>query len=165
MIFVTPNAQASVEGNGNNTFPFGIGNDPYEVPSGTQRYQQVYSASDSPPWPRVGSISPRWPFDPMPPSVPSSQPRCPTSALIFNRLASPDALSTTFANNVGEDDTIVYGGATGSRSRSPVRSLVRRADRKTSTSSLTSRHLSSTTRRRVIFCSTCATLAGINSGL
>ena len=114
MIFVTPNAQASVEGNGNNTFPFGIGNDPYEVPSGTQRYQQVYSASDFAALAPGGEYITQIAFRPDATFGAAFSTTLPDIRIdLSTASASPDALSTTFANNVGADDTIVYGGATG----------------------------------------------------
>src|SRR5215472_18160253 len=41
-----PSGHTSVEGNVNNVFPFNLGFDTAEVPSGSQRYQQIYSASE-----------------------------------------------------------------------------------------------------------------------
>ena len=111
---ITPNGQASVEGGSDNVFPFSLGQDAGEVPSGTQRYQQVYSASD------FGALSPGGEFITRiafrPDAVHGSAFAATLSGIridLSTATVSPDALGTTFASNVGANDTIVYGGATG----------------------------------------------------
>lgn len=113
-IITSPNAQAAVEGNINNIFPFGISVDPYVVPSGTQRYQQVYSAGDFAALAPGGEYITRIAFRPDAPAGAPFSTTLPDIRIdLSTTSASPDALSTTFANNVGADDTIVYGGVTG----------------------------------------------------
>jgi PEP-CTERM motif len=104
---VVPNALANAEGNSNNGFPFNIG--AFSV--STLRYQQVYSktqfsAITGPTL--INAISFRPDVD---------------SGSSFNTLLSniqislsttaalPGGLSTTFATNVGGDNTLVYSGA------------------------------------------------------
>lgn len=105
---VVPGDLASVEGNINNDFPFNIG--ALNIPS--LRYQQVYAASEfSALLPNGGYIT-HVSFrvdgtrDPFSSTLPDIQ---------FNLSTTPkavDGLSPTFAENVGADDTVVYGRAT-----------------------------------------------------
>ena len=99
---VVPNAQAEVEGNSSNSFPFHL--DRSSTSATSMRYQQVYSSGD------IGGtgIIDKIAFRPDR-----------TFGLIFSssgdsveiRLShtpkSPDGLSATFANNVGADETVV----------------------------------------------------------
>jgi len=101
---VVPGSAAATEGNDNNGFPFNIG--AFGISS--QRYQQVYSAAAF--------------------SAPLSitdilfRPDAFTGSAFSSTLgsveidlsttsAAVDALSSTFANNVGGDDAIVFNGA------------------------------------------------------
>jgi hypothetical protein len=107
---VSPNADASVEGGIENGAPFNL------TPSGfsSQRYQQVYRASD------FASITgphliTQIAFRP----DAGSQGSAFSSTLPDVRIdlsttsVAPDHLNATFASNVGANDTIVYGGSTG----------------------------------------------------
>jgi len=111
---ITPNGQASVEGTANNSFPFNLGNDPGEVPSGTQRYQQVYAASDFAALMAGGEFITQIAFRPDTVFGGAFSSVLPGIRIDLSTVPTvPDALSATFANNVGANDTIVYGGATG----------------------------------------------------
>jgi hypothetical protein len=101
---VVPNGLATVEGNSNNGFPFNIG----LFAESSMRYQQVYSSSE---FSSLGgpllitAIAFR-------PDGGSGDPFSTTLLDIQINLSTtsgvPDSLSSTFANNVGADDTIVY---------------------------------------------------------
>ena len=112
---VFPGAQAATEGSGNNLFPFGLGDDVGEVPSGTQRYQQIYAASGFAGLAPGGEYITQIAFRPD-----ASLGHAFSSTLPGIRIdlsttgAGVDALSSTFASNIGANDTIVYGGASGS---------------------------------------------------
>jgi hypothetical protein len=99
---VVPNSLETVEGNTNNGLPFSIGT--FGLTS--QRYQQVYAASEFPGPLLITAILFRpdaFFGDPFTSTLPSIQINLSTTS------ADPDALSTTFADNVGLDDTIVFG--------------------------------------------------------
>jgi len=96
---IVPNALSNTEGNGNNNLPFDS-IDP-------QRYQQVYAASQFVDGGLITEISFR----------PDGLVGVPFSVTINNiqidlstTLAAPDALDSTFANNVGADDATVFSG-------------------------------------------------------
>jgi hypothetical protein len=99
---VVPNSLATAEGNSNNRFPFGI----MAAPP-TQRYQQVYAASQFSPGSgpllitqilfRPDAIS----GDAFTATLPDIQINLSTTT------PGPDGLSATFASNVGANDTIV----------------------------------------------------------
>jgi PEP-CTERM motif-containing protein len=100
---VVPNSLGTAEGNTNNGYPFSIG----DFGLTSQRYQQVYAASDFPESLVITAISFRPdaffgnPFTST--TLPSIQINLSTTS------AAPDALSTTFADNVGlNDETIVF---------------------------------------------------------
>jgi hypothetical protein len=102
---VVPNAASSIEGEANNGFPFWpVGANPPSM-----RYQQVFGSSAFSGLGAGGGLITQIAFrgDSLAPSfiatIPSVQINLSTSA------ASPDGLSTTFANNVGPDNTVVYG--------------------------------------------------------
>jgi hypothetical protein len=103
---VVPNSLETVEGNDNNSFPFNI--DPSSGIT-SMRYQQVYAASEFPDFPGPLVITaihfrPDALFGiPFESTLPSIQINLSTTS------AAPDALSDTFASNVGLDDTIVFG--------------------------------------------------------
>ncbi|HLK67952.1 MAG TPA: PEP-CTERM sorting domain-containing protein [Bryobacteraceae bacterium] len=96
---VVPNSLANTEGNANNNFPFDS-IDP-------MRYQQVYAADQFPGAGLIDSIAFR-------PDGPLGEMFSLSIANIEIDLsttqAAPDALSDTFADNVGPDNTVVYSG-------------------------------------------------------
>jgi hypothetical protein len=105
MPVVVPSADTNTEGNPNNGFPFNIG----AFGLSSQRYQQVYLGSD------FGLATPQ--------SItqllfrPDAGFGAPFSTTLSNvqinlstTSKAPDALSSTFANNVGPDDKVVYSG-------------------------------------------------------
>jgi hypothetical protein len=96
---IVPNSLSAVEGNGNNHFPFDS--------TSPQRYQQVYASSQF----GSGGFITQLAFRP------DGLVGHAFSVTIGNiqidlstTLAAPDALSSTFASNVGPDDTIVFSG-------------------------------------------------------
>ncbi|WP_145367601.1 hypothetical protein [Maioricimonas rarisocia] len=104
---VVPNGLENVEGNGNNGFPFNIAG--FGVAS--QRYQQVYGAPDfaALPGPVLitelvfrpdGGLGRRF-----------NQTLTDIQINLSTTSVEPDNLSSTFADNVGADDTIVFDGA------------------------------------------------------
>jgi hypothetical protein len=109
---VVPNNLATTEGDASNGFPFNIG-DPTIVNGGlaSQRYQQVYAASE---FDTLGGLElvitqilfrPDATFGKAFSSVlPDIQINLSTTS------AAPNSMSTTFANNVGSDDKVVFSG-------------------------------------------------------
>ena len=103
VFIVSPSAQANTEGNISNAFPFNIG--PF-----SQRYQQVYLASQfasvsGPQFVTQIAFRPDATFgQAFSATLPSVQINLSTTA------RGPDGLSTTFADNVGANDTVVYSG-------------------------------------------------------
>jgi hypothetical protein len=101
---VVPNSLETAEGNSNNSFPFNI--EPFGLTA--QRYQQVYAASDFPESLVITAISFR-------PDAFLGNPFASTLSSIQINLSTtsvaPDTLPehTIFADNVGLDDTIVFG--------------------------------------------------------
>jgi hypothetical protein len=99
---VVPNSLETVEGDDSNILPFSIG----DFGLTSMRYQQVYAASEFPEPLLITAIHFRpdalfgIPFES---TLPSIQINLSTTSAV------PDALSTTFADNVGLDDTIVFG--------------------------------------------------------
>jgi len=103
---VSPTKQTNIEGNGNNNIPF---NNFLVSPVGV-RYQQVFAAPDflsiepgliteiafRPDAGRAGNAFSS--------TIPNIQINLSTTSLL------PDVLSTTFTENVGDDETIVYNG-------------------------------------------------------
>jgi len=104
-LIVVPNETAAVEGNANNVSPFAVAPE-----SSSMRYQQVFSSSE------FGAVAdpmlithlrfrPDAEFGaPFPIDLPAIQVNLSTTS------SRPDGLSTTFADNVGADDTIVFSG-------------------------------------------------------
>ncbi len=100
---VVPNAETNVAGNIDSTYPFDIG-------AGTMRCQQVYAASQFSMVPAGGAYITAIAF------------RLPSGWGSFSNTLSaiqidlstttnaPDGLSSTFANNVGTNDTVVFNG-------------------------------------------------------
>src|SRR6266850_8558497 len=103
-ILIVPNSLATVEGDSGNSYPFNIGT------NSTMRYQQVYAASQFGALPPGGTnligiafrLDAGWP--PFSSTLPAVQINLSTTT------KAPDGLSTTFANNVGADDTVVFSG-------------------------------------------------------
>jgi hypothetical protein len=104
VFIVSPGTATSVEGNSANSYPFSIG-------SFGMRYQQVYGASDFSALSGPGLITqilfrPDATFGAAFTSIaPNVQIDLSTTS------AAPDGLSTTFADNVGANDTVVFAGA------------------------------------------------------
>jgi hypothetical protein len=97
---VVPNVLSNTEGNGNNNFPFDT--------LAPQRYQQVYDASQF----AGGGLITQIAFRPdglvggsFTVTIANIQIDLSTTS------AAPDALSNTFASNVGPNDTVVFNGA------------------------------------------------------
>lgn len=96
---VVPNSLATIEGNSNNAFPFSIA-------ASSMRYQQVFAASEFGTQPlTITQITFR-------PDGPAGNAFSTTLSNVQINLsttsAAPDGLSSTFANNVGGDDTVVF---------------------------------------------------------
>ena len=101
-VIVVPNAQEFSEGNSNNGFPFNL------PPGNSIRYQQVYAAADF-----SGLHTPMLineirfrPDASIGGAFASLLPEIEISLSTTQR--TPGSLSTTFADNVGPDDTIVF---------------------------------------------------------
>jgi hypothetical protein len=106
-VTVVPGEVAAVEGNINNGFPFNIG----DHGLASQRYQQVYAASAFAAFAEPVLIT-HLAFRP---DAQTGHAFSFTIADIQINLSTtamaPDALSLTFADNVGADDTVVFSGA------------------------------------------------------
>ncbi|HEY9876599.1 MAG TPA: hypothetical protein V6D12_24445 [Candidatus Obscuribacterales bacterium] len=104
---VSPNNVANVEGDAANSYPFNIGN-PNVGSLTSQRYQQVYAATD------FGALSQpqlitRISFRPDATLGSAFASTLPDIQINFSTTTkAPDQLSSTFSNNVGADDTVVY---------------------------------------------------------
>lgn len=102
---VVPNSLRNTEGNSNNGYPFDLA----QTGLSSQRYQQVYAASQFSGLPSGGGLITQLIFRPdfffgqaFMSTLPDIQIDLSTTS------AGDDALSTTYANNVGADDTVVY---------------------------------------------------------
>lgn len=104
---VVPNSLAAVEGVGNNGFPFNLG----LFGRISMRYQQIFDASE------FGALSAPELVTQIAfrPDAFSGRPFLSTLTNVQINLstttAEPDGLSTTFADNVGGDDTVVFSGS------------------------------------------------------
>lgn len=99
---VVPGFDASTEGNGGNSYPFGSG-------FSSQRYQQVYGASAfSDGLLMITQIAFR-PDATLGSAFTATLPNIQID--LSTTSAAVDLLSTTFANNVGANDTVVYSGS------------------------------------------------------
>jgi hypothetical protein len=99
---VVPNGNAMVEGNSNNGYPFDLGG----TGLSSQRYQQVYAASQFSGGGMITEIA----FRPDAISGGAFMSTLPDMQIDLSTTSAPDdGLSTTFANNVGADDTVVFG--------------------------------------------------------
>jgi hypothetical protein len=96
---VVPNALAAVEGNSNNTNPFG------NTFFADVRYQQVYRANQFSGSILIGQIAFR-PDASFGSAFSTVSPDIQINLSTTSR--NPDALSATFSQNVGVDDTVVY---------------------------------------------------------
>jgi hypothetical protein len=101
--FIVPSALTSVEGDTNNGFPFNLAN----FGLSSMRYQQVYSSSEFSGLFLITDIEFR----------PDAQTGAAFSSTLSNiqidlstTTAAVDGLSSTFAVNVGSNDTVVYSG-------------------------------------------------------
>ena len=99
---VVPNAQAEVEGNSNNSFPFNIAN--AFIAASSMRYQQVYSSGDIGGSGIIDKIAFRPDFTH---GQAFSSSGDSVEIWLSHTPKSPDGLSATFANNVGPDETVV----------------------------------------------------------
>jgi PEP-CTERM motif len=104
---VAPGGDASTEGNGNNGFPFNLGN----FGLSSMRYQQVYAASE------FSSLG-----GPVLITAIDFRPDASIGGAFSSTLSdiqidlsttsiTPSTISSTFANNVGGDDLTVFSGA------------------------------------------------------
>jgi hypothetical protein len=108
-LIVVPNAQTNVEGNGNNAFPFHIG----AFGLNSQRYQQVYNASDFlMAFGGQPQLITQIAFRPDALAGAAFNTTLPNVQINLSTTShSADNLSTTFATNVGPNDTIVHSGS------------------------------------------------------
>ena len=104
---VAPGALATVDGNGSNAFPF-VGASSASGAGGL-RYQQVFASSQFASLTSPASIS-AITFRPEAGEAPGTVSYLNFILRLSTTSAQPDALSTTFANNVGADNTLVYSG-------------------------------------------------------
>ncbi len=99
---VVPGDLASVEGNANNAFPFNRSN------GDTMRYQQVYAASEFSGSLLINTIL----FRPDSFTGSAFSSTIPNIQIDLSTTSNgPDGLSTTFASNVGSDNTSVFSGS------------------------------------------------------
>lgn len=98
---VVPNAQTDVAGNIDNTYPFDIG-------SSTMRYQQVYAASQFGELPAGGGFVTAIAFRLHPGWSSFSNVLSAVQINLSTTSKAPGGLSTTFAANVGANNTVVY---------------------------------------------------------
>lgn len=102
-VVVVPNFLAASEGNQNSSFPFNIG----DFGLISQRYQQIYASSQFP----FGGDILQIMFRPDARTGAAFSGTLPNVQIALSTTSTvPDALSTTFANNVGPDNRIVYSG-------------------------------------------------------
>jgi len=101
---VVPNALAAAEGGADNIYPF-------ETFGGSLRYQQVFAASEFASLPGPSLIT-QIAFRPdATVNIPNEVMITSVQINLSTTAASPDGLSTTFANNVGGNDTVVFRGS------------------------------------------------------
>ena len=109
---VAPNNLATTEGDASNGFPFNIG-DPTIVNGGlaSQRYQQVYAASEFDTLRGLELLITQILFRPDATFGKAFSSVLPNIQInLSTTSAAPNGLSTTFANNVGSDDKVVFSG-------------------------------------------------------
>lgn len=96
---IVPGALANVDGNTNNAFPFGV--------SGGMRWQEVFNSNQFAGPIFIGRIT----FRPdAGAGFAFSQSLSSIRFSLSTTAFGPNSLSTTFANNLGADNTIVYNG-------------------------------------------------------
>lgn len=101
---IAPKSAASTEGNGNNAAPFWW----------AVRVQQVYASSEFSALAPGGEYITQLAFRPDAEFGLSFNTTLPAVRIdLSTTTATPDALGSIYANNVGADNTIVYGGSTG----------------------------------------------------
>jgi hypothetical protein len=113
---VIPNVATSLEGGVGLAFPFDLADDPGEVPSGTQRYQQVYASNQFTNVAAGGEFITRIAFRPDVSFGLSSNFSVTLPSIridLSTTTVAPDGLSSNFVSNVGADNVTVYGGASG----------------------------------------------------
>jgi len=99
-LVVVPNVNATVEGDSNNAFPFNIS---------SMRYQQVYSSSQFSSFGGPEMIT-QIIFRPDATTGNAFSSTLPQIQIdLSTTSATPATLNTTFSNNVGTDDTVVFG--------------------------------------------------------
>lgn len=106
---VAPGANQNVDGDGNNVAPFSAG---LFGTGPTERYQQVYSASQFAAAGStfdIGSIAFRLDANDAP--GPFSDTYGSIQIDLSTTSLGPNQLSSTFANNIGADDRVVYSGS------------------------------------------------------
>lgn len=102
---VAPNSARTIEGDINNSFPFNIAN----VNFSSQRYQQVYAASQFGGLPVGGGLITQIVFRPDATFGSAFMSTLPDIQInLSTTSAGDDGLSSTYANNVGADDTVVF---------------------------------------------------------
>ena len=100
---VVPNSLATIEGNSNNGFPFNIAN----IFLSSMRYQQVFAASEFGTQPlTITQITFRPDGGAFGTAFSSTLSNVQIN--LSKTSAAPDGLSSTFADNVGGDDTVVF---------------------------------------------------------
>ena len=103
-VVVVPNGNTSVPGPSNNGYPYNIN----EFGIGSMRYQQVYAANQ---FGGLSGIITRIAFRPDESTGRAfSTSGIDTEIRLSHTSKAPQGLSTTFANNIGPDETLVYGG-------------------------------------------------------
>jgi hypothetical protein len=102
---VVPNSAAMTEGNSNNSYPFDLA----EGGLSSQRYQQLYAASQFGGLPSGGGLITQIVFRPDAFSGHAFTSTLPDIQIdLSTTSATDDGLSPTYANNVGADDTVVF---------------------------------------------------------
>jgi len=102
---VVPNSLSNTEGNSNNGYPFDLA----ETGLSSQRYQQVYAASQFSGLPSGGGFITQLIFRPDAGAGHAFTSTLPDIQIdLSTTSAGDDGLSTTYANNVGADDTVVF---------------------------------------------------------
>ncbi|MEO7317424.1 MAG: hypothetical protein ABIZ56_00385 [Chthoniobacteraceae bacterium] len=114
VMIVAPNSAAPAEGGSNNVFPFDIGEDIFEVPGQTQRYQQVYNATQFAILNLTGGLITEIRFRPDAGDGGAFSRTLPSIRIdLSTTSAAENTLSATFASNVGANNVSVFGGVTG----------------------------------------------------
>jgi hypothetical protein len=107
MTTVVPNALSTVEGSNNNGFPFW----PFGANPPSMRYQQVFASSEFSALRPAGGLITHIAFRADSEAQPFSFTAPSVQVNLSTTSAAPDGMSTTFADNVGGDDAVVFGPA------------------------------------------------------